>query len=116
MAPDLTFHLAPEEEFAADATEPYVPAAFAADGFIHCTDGAEELALTANRYYRADARPLVALVIDVQRVTAPVRYEDNARIYPHIYGALNREAIVAVVRMARAADGSFLPPKPVERE
>jgi glutathione S-transferase len=106
----------PEEEFAADGPEPYVPKAFAAEGFIHCTDGAEELARTANRYYRADPRTFVALVIDVRRVAPPVRYEDEAHIYPHIYGALNRDAIVAVVPVPRAADGSFLPPEPVGRD
>jgi uncharacterized protein (DUF952 family) len=110
LASDLTFHLVPQEQFAADGTEPYVPAAFERDGFIHCTDGAEELARTANRYYRADPRWFVALVIDVPRVTASVRYEDDAGIYPHIYGALNRDAIIAVVEMPRAADGTFLPP------
>ena len=109
---DFTFHLVAEEEFVAtDPSAPYMPAAFGRDGFIHCTDGAEELARTANRYYRDDPRPFVALVIDKSRVDAPVRYEDEARIYPHIYGPLNRDAIVAVVAMPRGDDGTFLPPR-----
>jgi uncharacterized protein (DUF952 family) len=28
-------------------------------------------------------------------------------LYPHIYGPLNRSAIVSVLRMPRLADGSF---------
>ena len=108
---DLTLHLVPAEYFRdCDRDAPYVPPAFEADGFIHCTDSAEELARTATRYYRDDRRMYVALVIDKRRVRASIRYEDEARIYPHIHGPLNRDAIVTVVPVLRAADGSFLPP------
>jgi uncharacterized protein (DUF952 family) len=108
---DLTFHLVSAAYFRdTDRSSPYVPATFEADGFIHCTDGADALAQTGSRYYRDDRRMYVALVIDKARVQAELRYEDEARIYPHIYGALNRDAIVAVVPVLRAADGSFLPP------
>lgn len=103
------YHLVPREEYerqnpAAD----YLPAAFDADGFIHLTEGADELALTGNRYYRDDPRPFLAVVIDLERVQAPVRYEDPRRVYPHIYGPLNRDAIVEVLAVPREADGTFL--------
>ena len=111
MDDELTFHLVSEQDWAAtDASAAYVPAAFERDGFIHCTDGVEELVRTANRYYRDDPHAFVALVIDRARVTAPVRYEDAGHIYPHVYGALNRDAIVEVLPMQRAQDGTFLPP------
>lgn len=107
---DLTFHLVAAEYYRdADRGEPYLPAAFAADGFIHCTDGAENVADVANRYYRDDRRMYVVLVIDKSRVEPRIAYEDPGRIYPHIYGALNRDAIVDLRPMLRAADGSFLP-------
>jgi len=114
----LTLHLVAAEYFRdADRGAPYLPPGFADDGFIHCTDGVEELARTGTRYYRDDRRMYIALVIDKARVLADVRYEDERRIYPHIYGALNRDAIVAVVPVLRAADGSFLPPSmPPARE
>lgn len=86
----------------------YVPADFPADGFIHCTDGDENLLDTANRYYRDDKRAFVALVIDQSRVEAEIRYEDPARIYPHVYGALNRDAIASIVEMRRDAAGAFV--------
>ena len=47
------------------------------------------------------------------RVRAPIQYEDEARIYPHIYGALNRDAIVAVRAASRGVDGTFLEPEPL---
>jgi hypothetical protein len=44
-------------------------------------------------------------------VQPEIRYEDPEHIYPHIYGPLNRDAIVTIVPMLRNADGTFLPPK-----
>ncbi len=112
---DLTFHLVPQEYF--DALDPgvdYAPRDFARDGFIHCTDGADEMACTANRYYKANAETHSYLYIDKARVHAPIRYDDANRLYPHIYGALNRDAIVAVRAARRTADGTFLAPESLE--
>jgi uncharacterized protein (DUF952 family) len=86
----------------------YLPSTFDADGFIHCTDGAENLIDTANRYYRADPREFVALVIDLSKVRAEVLYEDVGRIYPHIYGPLNRDAVVRLAPVRRDSDGTFV--------
>jgi uncharacterized protein (DUF952 family) len=106
-----TYHLVAAAYYRdCDAGAAYVPEAFAADGFIHCTDGAQNLADVANRYYRGDQRMYVALVIDKARVAAEIRYEDADGIYPHIYGPLNRDAIVSIVPLLREADGTFLPP------
>jgi uncharacterized protein (DUF952 family) len=111
VTPNSTFHLVAAEYYrACDASGPYVPESFAADGFIHCTDGAQNLVDVANRYYKDDRRMYVALVIDISRVSAEVRYEDPQRIYPHIYGPLNRDAILRVIPVLREADGTFLPP------
>ncbi len=107
-----TFHIVAAEYFRdCDAKAPYLPAEFATDGFIHCTDGAQNLADVANLYYREDRRMYIALVIEKERVTSPIVYEDVERIYPHIYGALNRDAIVSIVPVLRAGDGTFLPPE-----
>ena len=109
---DLTLHLVAAEYFRdSDRAASYVPETFAQDGFIHCTDGAEELASTGTRYYRDDRRMYVALVIDKRLVQPSIRYEDAARVYPHIHGPLNRDAIVAVVPVLRDADGAFRPPR-----
>ncbi len=106
------YHLVPREDFEAqDPAEEYVPPQFAHDGFIHLTDGADELAAVGNRYYRADPRPYLALLVDLARVRAPVRYEDPRRVYPHIHGPLNRDAILAVLDVARLPDGTFLAPR-----
>ena len=107
----LIYHLSPVDEYkSVPSDQPYQPGAFAHDGFIHCTRGVEQLVIVANRYYRADPRPLVVVVIDEGRVTAQIKYEpgqEDGVAYPHIYGPLNREAIVAVLNMGRLPDGSF---------
>ena len=103
------YHLVPRAEFeAGDPAADYVPAAFDRDGFVHLTDGTGELAAVGNRYYRADPRPYLALRIDLARVRAPIRYEDPGRLYPHVHGPLNRDAIVAVLEAPRGPDGTFL--------
>ncbi|MFN8535779.1 MAG: DUF952 domain-containing protein [Dehalococcoidia bacterium] len=109
--PHYTLHLTPEEYFTStDPNEDYLPPAFDEEGFIHCTDGAEEMANTANRHYSGDERAFLVLVLDRDQIVAPVTVEDRRGIYPHIQGPLNRSAIVAVLPMPRAADGRFLPP------
>lgn len=107
--PRFTLHLLPAERLATfEGGEPYTPEAFAADGFIHCTDGVANVVDVANRYYRDDPRDFVVFVIERDAITPPVLYEDPDRIYPHIYGALNADAIAAVLPVERAADGAFI--------
>lgn len=110
---NITYHGTPKRYFESlDPTQPYLPAAFAADGFTHCTDGREAVAIILTIHCGKDLVPYVILCIDKDRVTAPVRYDDPARVFPHIYGPLNRDAIVAVLPAARATDGTFLMPAP----
>lgn len=90
----------------ADARE-YRPEAFAEEGFVHCTDGEALLIEVANQYYRADPRPFLALDVDLGRVAARAVYEDAEQRYPYTYGPIEREAVVRVRRMERAADGAF---------
>jgi uncharacterized protein (DUF952 family) len=116
MAPDAaepswrTYHLVPVEEWHAAPDTPYLPAAFPHDGFIHTTHTAAEVAVAGNRFYKDDPRPYLALIIDLRRVTNPWRYDGDAR-FPHIYGPLNRDAVMAAPPAPRAADGTFLLPE-----
>ena len=57
-----TYHLTPAEWWAAaDPAAPLGSPSLDDEGFIHCTDGADELVATANRHYRDDRRPFVRL-------------------------------------------------------
>lgn len=108
----LTYHGTPKEYYESlDPNEPYLPEAFAQDGFIHCTDGREAVSIILTINYRKQPGPWVVLYIDQDKVQPPVRYEDPAGIYPHIYGGLNRDAIIAVCEIGRSPEGVFhMPP------
>lgn len=106
----LAYHLVPVEEWDAVAPDaPYYPAAFPQDGFVHTSHTAAEVAAAGNRYYTSDPRPYYALAIDLRRLASPWRYDGDAR-FPHIYGPLNHEAVLAAPPAPRQPDGAFLPP------
>jgi glutathione S-transferase len=67
-------------------------------GFIHASTAAQ-VEGTRQRFYQ-DAGDLVLLEIDPARVQAEVRYEGG---YPHIYGPLNLDAVVATTPMEARA-------------
>ncbi len=119
MADPFIHHLVPAAEFAAlPAGADYLPSQFAADGFIHCTIELEVLRHIANMFYRDVPGDFLVLVIDPARVTSELRYEApsptpaagplTGRLFPHIYGPLNADAVVDVRTAQRAPDGAFL--------
>lgn len=103
-----TFHLVPAEVWAAaDPATPYVAASLATEGFAHCTDGLDALAATFGRHYGGDPRPFLVLTLDLAALDVPWRFDDPGSPYPHIYGAIARDAIISVDRVVRDADGRF---------
>jgi uncharacterized protein (DUF952 family) len=66
-----------------------------AEGFIHCSF-AEQLEAVIERYYR-NAKKIIVLEIETERLMSRVVNEPstNSEIYPHIYGPVNRDAVVA---------------------
>ncbi len=109
VRPHVTFHLAPEQVWSSRADDAeYRSDSLLTEGFIHCTDGEDLVIEVANRYYRDDPEPYLLLDVDVTRVKARVVYDDAARQYPHIYGPIDRDAVIRVRRMERGADGAFL--------
>ena len=111
MEPKIIYHLTPADYYNGLPTDqPYRPREFDRDGFIHCTTGEERLLLVADTLYRRVPGEFLLLMIDERKVTSPVKYENSGGIlFPHIYGALNRDAIVRVVAVGRRVDGTFLP-------
>ena len=105
----ITYHLVAREVWVAQRdNEVYVPEAFDADRFVHCTDGEANVIDTANRYYREDSRDYVLLSIDTDALASPVRYEDASRMFPHVYGPIEIGAVTAVRCVERDSAGRFL--------
>ncbi len=104
-----TLHLVPEATWRAhDRSVPYLPAAYPEDGFVHCTDGDEEMVVVANRFYRDDPRPFLFLTLDLERTGSPWRFDDPERRYPHVYGPIELACVTEVRRMARDVEGTFV--------
>ena len=80
-------------------------------GFIHAST-AGQVAGVANAFYDdIDAADLVLLVIDPERLTAPLRYDPVPgadQPFPHIYGPLNVSAVTGTVELRQDANGRYV--------
>jgi hemoglobin len=104
-----TFHLIPAEVWAAaDPGSPYRAATLQTEGFIHCTDGVDELLATADRHFRGDPREYLVLTVDLDATGSPWRFDGGRDIYPHVYGPIARQAILSIAPMVRQEAGSFV--------
>ena len=84
------------------------------EGFIHCSK-ANQVVAVANTLFlgRTD---LVLLLIQTSRVVSPIKYEGAAsEVFPHIYGPLNRDAVIAVYDFLPNEHGEFQLPEEVIR-
>ncbi|MEZ5427102.1 MAG: DUF952 domain-containing protein [Pyrinomonadaceae bacterium] len=74
----------------------YEAASLRAEGFIHCSF-ASQIAVVLDRYYKGVPEVLI-LEIETDKLTSKLVEEPSTggEIYPHIYGPINREAVVAV--------------------
>jgi uncharacterized protein (DUF952 family) len=92
----LIYHIVLPDAWAAFDIDLYRHASLETEGFIHCSF-AEQLDDVIRRYYSGEAR-VVVLTIDPDRLMSRMIKEPstNNDIYPHVYGPINRDAIVNV--------------------
>ena len=104
----ITYHISPLERWQQTPAEgPYTAPSLEAEGFIHCTTGADEMVATAERFYRDVEGPFVVLTVELDAIGVPWRYDTPAERFPHIYGPIPRSAIRRVVPIPRDEDGRF---------
>ena len=74
----------------------YQPESLTTEGFIHCSYPGQ-LETVLKRYY-SNAKKVLILTIDTEKLFSKLVEEPstNNEIYPHIYGRLNLNAVVAV--------------------
>jgi uncharacterized protein (DUF952 family) len=113
--PATILHLVPEPVWRSlPPAGTWAPPSLAAEGFVHCTGDDELMLQVANRFYADQREPVVVLSLAVERLRADVRWEPPAHPdgsspgeglrFPHVYGPLDLDAVVAVRRLTRAGD------------
>jgi uncharacterized protein (DUF952 family) len=88
----------------------FVADTLASEGFVHCTADPERLLQVANRFYRSTPGEWVILIVATAQLTAPLRWETaDGHLFPHVYGPIDRAAIVNIVPFPRSGDAFVLP-------
>ncbi len=105
----MLYHLVSQFYFEGQpADEPYAPASLFEEGFIHLSATPAQVTWVANAFY-VDVSDLVALVIDEALLASPVQWDETPDgRFPHLYGPLDREAIVDILALGRTTNGSYV--------
>lgn len=121
-AEDMIYHLAVKSDWeSAQKRGQYKPASLSTEGFIHCSMR-EQVEGVANSFFKG-RNDLVLLYINPDRLQAVLRYEPPAHpsvpaedaplrremtaLFPHLYGALNLDAVVMFRFLMPEPDGRF---------
>ncbi|MGY4712676.1 DUF952 domain-containing protein [Mycolicibacterium sp. CBM1] len=112
--PKFLLHLCGQRDWeAARVAGELCPTSLTEVGFVHLS-APEQVHLPANRLF-AGRTDLVLLHIDPSRLSAPVRWEPGlptdpeSMLFPHLYGPLPAEAVIAVTAYHPGPDGRFGP-------
>lgn len=111
----MIYHVVPRGAWDARPGEPYAPPSLTEDGFVHCSPDEETTLAVVNAFYRTAPRPLLALLLDESRLTARCEWEaaDSAPppgvagtvLFPHVFGPLDREAVIRVLEVRWDEEG-----------
>jgi len=113
----VIYHITSKKELAeAQAKGEYTAPSLQTEGFIHCST-AKQVVPVANAFYKGQ-HGLVLLKLDEDRIKSPVKWEapagppaegiNESDLFPHIYGAINLDAIASVLDFEPdSATGTF---------
>lgn len=113
----MIYHITTKAEWQnAQAKGEYTAPSLQTEGFIHCST-AKQVAPVANAFYQGQ-NGLVLLKLDEDRINSPVKWEapagppakgiNESDLFPHIYGAINLDAIASVLDFEPdSATGNF---------
>lgn len=101
---------------AGEYTQSTIDSTLAEVGFIHCSFPDQTIEIANRRFTSQD--DLQLLFVDVEKVKAPIKYEGalSGRVgtFPHIYGALNTDAVHSTIPLIKGKDGKFITPDDLE--
>jgi uncharacterized protein (DUF952 family) len=93
----VIYHITTKNDWeAAQERGSYIAPSLATEGFIHCSEE-QQVKGVLERYYKGKTN-LVKLVIDTSELQPQLKYELAPSVnqnFPHIYGPINLDAIVA---------------------
>lgn len=104
--PERIFHIATAADWrrtleTSTYTTSTVGVSLAEEGFIHASRR-DQVQGVFDRYYRALREDLVLLTIETARLESEVRVDPvGDDTYPHVYGPINRTAVVDAVPLSR---------------
>ena len=102
----MIFHITPRLEFErAQKIGHYTTESLTSEGFIHCST-LKQVTATALRHFKG-VPGLIILEIDEAELKAELLFEGGAEKFPHIYGPLNLDAVVATHDFPANPDGTF---------
>lgn len=118
----MIYHITSRANWAVAQTSGHYRApSLESEGFIHCSTRAQVLKV-ANDFYRGQT-DLMLLCIDENLLGAPLIWEAPAHpnrdksasaadrsLFPHVYGVLNLDSVVAVLDFPETESGFSLPP------
>jgi uncharacterized protein (DUF952 family) len=97
----LIYHITTKEEWHQALKDGfYQSPSLAEEGFIHCSQEGQ-VAGVLERYF-SGKKDLVKLVIDTDKLQSKFIFEwspSTQDTFPHIYGNINKEAVIAVVEL-----------------
>ena len=108
----MIYHIVSKSDWqkSADA-DTYRGDTLATEGFIHCSD-IDQVIDVANFRFKGRT-DLLILTVDPERLSAPLKYEEGGDgcLFPHIYGPMEKSAVLAVTEFPPQPDGTFVLPE-----
>ncbi|MDX3585195.1 DUF952 domain-containing protein [Streptomyces europaeiscabiei] len=111
----MIYHVVSLDAWNARPGRPYAPASLPEDGFVHCSPDEATTLAVVNAFYRDAPRPLHVLVLDEERLNARVEFEAAAPapppgvgadvLFPHVFGPIDRDAVVRVLEIRWDEEG-----------
>jgi uncharacterized protein (DUF952 family) len=97
----VIYHITTKHDWeTAQERDSYIAPSLATEGFIHCSEE-QQLRGVLERYYKGKT-DLVKLVIDTSELQPELKYElapSVNEIFPHVFGPINLDAVVAIELM-----------------
>lgn len=97
MSESLIYHICTQASWQAQNNAPeYIHSSLEEENFIHCSEE-HQIQGVLERYFEGQ-KNLILLTIDKSKVQPKIQYDNapNGEDYPHIYGPINKNAIVEI--------------------